>query len=96
MSAAPQPIDYRPIDEINADLCDIRDRLNAVEAALYQPTAPTPIKSRERTLKDAEQALRRGIDAYIELGVIDNDVLTSIARHLVAERIAVAEREGRL
>lgn len=90
------PVDYRPLDDINADLCDIRDRLGTLESTVYAaPHAVTPL-SPDLTLKQAKAAMSAGIDRYIDLGIIDIDTITRIARLLIVERVTVAEREGRL
>ena len=99
MVAAPQllePVDYRPIDEINSDLCDIRDRLSAVESVVYKPARPEAVPTRQERLDSAQAAIREAADIYIDLGVIDEDVLTRIAHMLIVERVVLATREGRI
>lgn len=91
---ATQLLSYDLADGIETDLRDIRERLSTLESHVYDKPQPTPLPSRERTLDAAQAAIRTGIDRYIDLGIIDADIITRLAHMIACERIALAEKEG--
>ena len=94
---ATQLLTYDLADDLETGLSKALERISALESAVYKPTHLEAVPTREERLDTAATAIRRGIDIFLDLGVIDADVLgTSIVRPLIDERIAVAENEGRL
>lgn len=93
---ATQLLSYDRADDLETGLSKACERISALESVVYTKPQPTPLPSRERTLDAAQAAIRSGIDRYIDLGIIDADIITRLAHMIACERIALAEKEGRI
>ena len=93
---ATQLLSYDLADDLETSLSRALERTSALERVVYTPTPLAAVPTREERLDAAQAAIRDGIDHYIALGIIDADVITRLAHMLTIERIAVAEKEGRL